>query len=1089
MSSSNSQCEYSSKNLTKENSQIIQSSQSPGVNNKKENILMKIRKLYPKISDDLYEENNASKIKSTLMIKNELVFKRHSFLNSSEEEDNNNLLSDSFLQNLVKRSCPLNKSTIISVMSKFIQNTSLIQKIQKEFQSDKKVDINELSIMCAEILNYMELKKGKVLFRIGDIGDRFYFILSGKICILKLKEIKNIQMNFSEYIDYCMFLIKEKETYILHEVIKKNQNIFLINFESEIRAINKIQIMKKLKHRISQQLILNIKTLNKCLEKLGCKPENLDIVMEELEEIENNNNNKNKVRELNNYILEKCKPSFNDLVLFEPYESKIESEEKFPVTCFCYEPFLFLGKGLFFGDFALDSEINKRNATIRAEEDTILGFLKSVDYINIFALKRKIEKLKEIAFLYNTYFFGNINSRVFEKNYFHLFYPREYIRNNVLFIFGSDPKSLILLKEGKVSLELKASIIDLHNLIKFLWDSIRLNKWYKTLNNNLQKEIIPNRVEKKIRKYIEEPIFGILKVYGEKFIQEMNKIKAYQISVLTRKEIIGLEEIYLNIPYLMKGTVNDNKIYCYEISVEHINKCLNDEKQIVYHFCKSSINKIISLIERLQNLKSNGINMAKSKFDKEKKTLMDTSNNNTNNQNYNKVNIANKDKDKEKTLRTNKFRHYHVLKHEENKTLYKNNSYRNIYNNSIVSQKFNNVKTAMQNKLENIKYKSPVKQISTNLNPVLKIITSRQQKKINNKETKMHNYNKYIILQSNPNDDDENNNSKKVDGETNINDNNTINNDNDNENNNTIECNNKYNLNNSYSTDAVPFSSDVNLFSQNNNIINSKTINELKKQLENINVIEFENNEILNLKKSNNMSIRSFSYNCIFKNEKIVKMKKNSILRHQSKINNFHLSYVPLNVLSTKGKYLQRSHSTLIKNKEKDKDNSLLSSSNNNQNKKKLLKFYNIYSKRNRKELDEEKDIDKNKKGEIYNFLYGKKTNGIQNISNVNINKALSRYICKQDITNEKNKEDIKKRVSPDVIKSFYNKLKKRGYSSFIPNKQNNTIFTRKYRRKYGSENSSINTYKYDIESNKYPSALPIINEKYNDLLKDKGIY
>ena len=85
-----------------------------------------------------------------------------------------------------------------------------------------------------------------------------------------------------------------------------------------------------------------------------------------------------------NNMLKKCEPSFKDLVFFEPYESIIDNETKLSITCFIYEPFMSIGKGFFFGDFALDSEINKRNATIRAEEDTILGYLKSVDYINIF---------------------------------------------------------------------------------------------------------------------------------------------------------------------------------------------------------------------------------------------------------------------------------------------------------------------------------------------------------------------------------------------------------------------------------------------------------------------------------------------------------------------------------------------------------------------------------------------------------------------------------------------------------------------------------------------------------------------------------
>lgn len=175
----------------------------------KKNPLIIIRQLYPKLSEDYYNDENRQIVDKTI-IKNEVDY-----------EENKNNISELFLQNLIRRPCPINKKQIISVMSKFIQNTTLIQKIQKEFQSDKKLDINELSIMCAEILNYTELKKGKVLFRIGDIGDRFYFILTGKISVLKLKEINNIKMNYEEYIDYLLFLLEEKEIFIFNEVIKK----------------------------------------------------------------------------------------------------------------------------------------------------------------------------------------------------------------------------------------------------------------------------------------------------------------------------------------------------------------------------------------------------------------------------------------------------------------------------------------------------------------------------------------------------------------------------------------------------------------------------------------------------------------------------------------------------------------------------------------------------------------------------------------------------------------------------------------------------------------------------------------------------
>ena len=983
MSLNNSQSDFSSKISIKLNN----SEYSYNKKSKKGNQLIEIRKLYPKFSDDDgYEENNDAINKRTLAIKKELLFKRKQTSSNLDEEENNTILSEDFLHNLIKRPCPLNKNRIISVMSKFIKNSSLIQKIQKEFQSDKKLDINELSIMCVEILNYIDLKKGDVLFRIGDIGDRFYFILSGKICILKLKEIKNIQMDYYEYIDYCMFLIKQKETYIFNEVIRKNDNILRITSEAEVKAINKIFIMRKIKQCIIEQLIPNIKSLKTYLDKFGSKLEDFDIQIEELMQIENNKLLKNKQREWNNYLFKKFKPNFNDLNLFEPFEEKIKNKKKHPITCFCYEPFLFLGPGLFFGDFALDSEMNKRNATIRAEEYTILGFLKSVDYINIFAPKRKLEKLKEIAFLYNNYFFGNINSRIFEKNYFHLFYPREYIRNTVLFKFGTSPKSLILLKEGKVSLELKSSIIDLHNLIKFLWENIQLSRFFKVLNNNQKKELIPIHIESKIKGYINEPIFINLKVYGDQIIQEMNKIKTYQVSMLTSNEIIGLEEIFLNIPYIMKGTVIDNKLNCYEISVEQLKQFLSIEKQIVFPFIKSAINKIISLIERLQNFKKNGINMAKSNYEKDYNYLIKSYENENivkKDDNFIKINI--KDSEKESVSKSY-IKKGSNMNNEKNKTTIKNHSNRNKYKN--INNSNNLEKRTIKDYIGNKRYKSPLRIISTNLMPILPFILSRQEK-INKKEspTKDNKINFYS-MQPSPEkgkeslfSEDNFNILNQNELESNYNIEEIINNDNINKDNN--------NISNSTSTDIIP-SSENNIKYQNIILDNNKTINELIKELSKINVIEFENKEIINLNKGYENNKKSFSYNDFLSDNnstKIKNYKKHSLLKNQLKLGNFHLSYVPLNILSPKGRLLQRSHSSVLKNI----DTNSLSISKPHSNKK-VFNYFNLYPKKmNKKDLEEEKEKNNEKEKKINYIWYGIKTKELKNINNININNELSK--------------------------------------------------------------------------------------------------
>ena len=647
-----------------------------------------IKKLYPRLSLD-------GKIAKNLLISNEKepIFKKNKPGFLMDENDNSNLLTENFLKDLVKKPCPLERDIIIEVMTEFIQNSPMIKKFQKDVQMDKKVENNELSRMGAEILSYMELKEGQVLFRIGDNGDRFYFILSGRVSILKLKEINNVQLNYFEYLDYCMYLIAQKEYYIFNKVKNRNMKLISLNSEEDVISIYKIFFMKKLKEAVIGDLVPDIKSLMKYLKKYGFKLQDFNIKIASLEKIENNPNisQEFKREEWNEYLINKCKPSFQDLMIYEQYKNLFQDEEKKSFSCFIYKPFLFLGKGLFFGDFALDSDNNKRNATIRAEENTILAFMKSADYINIFAPGRRIEKMKEINFLYSNYFFGSINLRSFEKHYFHLFSPHEFYRNHELFDFGNPMENLILLKEGKVSLELKASIVDLHDLIKYLWENIGENKFFKTLNYNQKRNLITSSIENRIQNYINEPLFSNLKSNGDKFLEEMNRIKSFQVCIFTNKEIIGLEEFYLGIPYITKGTVFGNKISFYQIDVDNFENLLKQEKQIIYHFVQSSVNKIISLIDRLQSLKINQIKMCKNKFEMEFSEFLE----------INKINNENIDK-----------------------------SSININNNLDYSMNYG-INLQKINLIDKIK-KSPIKIASANLNPIVQFINLKR-KKLNKK--------------------------------------------------------------------------------------------------------------------------------------------------------------------------------------------------------------------------------------------------------------------------------------------------------------------------------------------------------------------
>ena len=623
-----------SENNKSENNESSEEEEESELESLKQNNISIYKSLYPPVKDNFFFEDNTTinnkilklnqeqpnlrykNAKSSKNINNKKAEDDISSINEEEEEAEDLKMTDKFLDDLIKVPCPISKSKIIAIISHFIRKSKLIEKLESEYQSDKKADLNNLSISCAENLSYMELKKGEILFKIGEMGNRFYFILRGFISILKLKEIFMVKISYYHYFNYCIKLLKENEIHILEETLKKNNAKIPYESIDNLVKIYKIVFQKKLYENITKQIITNNNLLLNFFSLNEQKLENYDIIFEELQNFEQFRNYK----EWKNYLIKKIKPTKEDLDFFDQYNRLVNSKSEIYITCFCYEQFLYLGPGFFFGDSALEKGNiytgGKRNATIRAETDVILGSLKSMDYADIIEPKRRMEKLKELGFLFNNFFFQEISIHLFEKNYFHLFSACEYARGNILFSTGVIPKSLILIKEGKILLELKTSVINLHKLIKYLYEYIYSNPLFMNLSHPTQKKLLNNDVISTIQKYVNDPAFKKLRGYSQKFIDELNKDRKFNIAFIAENETIGIQEIFLSIPYIMKGSIVSKKVLCYEITIEYLQKILSDEKQIVIPFIKYSINKIFSLIQRIQNIKQHYVNSFIQKYEK-----------------------------------------------------------------------------------------------------------------------------------------------------------------------------------------------------------------------------------------------------------------------------------------------------------------------------------------------------------------------------------------------------------------------------------------------------------------------------------------
>ena len=957
------------------------------------------KKIYPPLKDIfIYDENNEIQNK---------YFKSKSNLSKNKKRKSNlydeQNLDEYFLNDLLKDPCPIPRQKVINTLSNFIQKSKLMSKLEKDYETTEKKEANQsLSSICAEKLKFEEYDRGEVIFKIGDSGENFYFILGGNVSVLKLKEIPNIQMNYLEYIKYCMYLVNQSEEYLLNEVLKANEEILSVSSVDDIKTINKIVFMRKLNQDISKTITTN-KQLKSYFQINMQKYSEYDIRQDELDYLEQEKAKGKQVavKEWEEYIIKRCSLLVSEEVFFQPYEKILTDSEPKKIICYSYEPFLYLGAGLFFGDTALDFQNNKRNATIRAEEKTYLAYLQREDYLNIISPMNKITRLKEIEFLYTQFFFMSINSHIFEKNFFHLFSHKEYNHGSILFSQGTIPHSVIFVKSGSISLELKCSIIDIRNLIQFLFDNIFLNPIFQRLSLAQKNRYMSIEKITIIKSYINDPTLMRLKTYNNEFINEMKAVRTYTITILTDNEIIGLEEIFLRMPYISKASVVNSKVDCYELSLVDLDKLLNCEKEVILAYTKYSMNKISTLIERLQNIKQNYINMSLAKYEgkldqkKLRKNL-------TINANYEK-NIKEEIKNSTKV------------------------QFNNNYENNSEKETFEENKMELTTVIDQ-KTASPIKTFMANVSPQNKlrieemknIMTKLRKRNIRfNKDPFNYNY-KRVLPKPTP-----------------INKMNNIKKNNMNEKNKLIDVSNK--------TSSV-------VYNQEDKLITKYLIDKLfvgKKDENNLTLKQIGNESEPNILHSLNIKTR------------------NKIIKEIAENPTFNLSYIPLNLI------LQKEDKQAIKIN-KNNINELLTT-NMNVNKF-LSKQSPVYSNDNILILNNENNNEFESKSNKIN------NNAIINNKRNNFQKRLKALNKKVNLKND-NKEIKLIKVNniipkniliSGVIKDFYKDMKLNGYSSIIKNKKLNTIYLRKFNKKYNSAEKAYQNIKVKLLKNS--NSLPKIS-------------
>ena len=506
-------------------------------------------------------------------------------------------------------------------------------EINKSDETKIKYKINSIVKKLANKLIIEKVPENKFIIKMNEKGDNCYFLLSGKLSVLKPVEYKNIKITYQEYILYLINLLKYHEIDLINQIIKINYYFVNIKSLEDLKIIIKGYFIEKIKKYLELFNTLTYEDIITLLNNYNLTFDDFNLdknkVMKDLDDIDNNRYNKkesigdnnedseyenekeeeaiNKSIVLKGYILNKFKLSIENKILLMNYNflfNTLEEKKLFDMTLFKYENFLYLYPGSFFGDMALESKIKKRNATIRSEEECYILSLSNDDYISFLFEDNKKLKSIDLIFLTSKFFFTDVSPVLFDKYYFSMFKSSEKIKGDIIYQQETEFSSVYFLKEGNVSLELNASIIDIHNLIKFYIDILE-EKNYLNYSPKKIKDIKNNYLNDK-------EMFNLINknsIYLEKF----NEKQKFEISKVNKNECLGDLELFLTSGYIHTCTVISQKASIIEIKKKDLCKIFIEEKDVLPNYYHFVMNKLISQIKRLYHLKSNYIIQIKSK--------------------------------------------------------------------------------------------------------------------------------------------------------------------------------------------------------------------------------------------------------------------------------------------------------------------------------------------------------------------------------------------------------------------------------------------------------------------------------------------
>ena len=335
-------------------------------------------------------------------------------VNSIKENEKNDIALESIFHT------PETFSIIKTILSKFQKDNNDVYilshylKTLKNFMNsvlqNQPDDFDYIPLLkkISEDLKCEEYTKNTFMMKVGDIGKKFYVIISGNVSVL-VPKIINVLMTRQQYIYHLKLLYSLGEFTLLDRTFKNNLSAFPDFKSNDFEKLkNK---MKKNKNKITY-----------------------------------NEENDNK-----NITLEKFLYKVNGEYV---YTEKMLTHETKIVG---YYKVIDLNQGSSFGEYALINDDQQRTASIFVNQNSSFAVLSSAVYKKCLQSIQENNKKKDINFVFNFKIFNQIPIFFFSQNYWNYFIRRKVNNGDYLFKQGKKRDEIYFIQEGEF-------LISIHNL-------------------------------------------------------------------------------------------------------------------------------------------------------------------------------------------------------------------------------------------------------------------------------------------------------------------------------------------------------------------------------------------------------------------------------------------------------------------------------------------------------------------------------------------------------------------------------------------------------------------------------------------------